>query len=92
MNREGKVSVMADRAMVTEPSSSGPRNISRTSRGNSGNSSRNSMPLCARLTSPGRGVPMPPPISPASEMVWCGERNGRSCSRPPALRNTPAML
>ena len=45
------------RAMVTVPSSSGWRSTSRTLRGNSGSSSRNSTPLCARLTSPGRGVP-----------------------------------
>ena len=71
------------------PSSIGWRSISSTSRGNSGNSSRNSTPLCARLTSPGRGMPMPPPISPASEMVWCGERNGRSCSKPGAAAELP---
>jgi hypothetical protein len=35
------------------------RFASNTSRGNSGNSSRNSTPLRARLTSPGRGVPIP---------------------------------
>jgi hypothetical protein len=35
------------------------------------------MPLCARLASPGRGMPAPPPIRPASEMVWWGERKGR---------------
>jgi hypothetical protein len=32
--------------------------------------------LCAMLTSPGRGMD-PPPTRPASEIVWCGERNGR---------------
>jgi hypothetical protein len=78
MKLEGKRSVMAERAMLSDPSSSGWRSISRTSRGNSGNSSRKSMPLCARLASPGRGMPAPPPIRPASEMVWWGERKGRS--------------
>jgi len=36
-----------------------------------------STPLCARLISPGRGRPTPPPTSPAYEIVWCGDRNGR---------------
>ena len=44
----GKVSDMAARAMVTVPSSSGWRMTSSTLRGNSGSSSRNSTPLCAR--------------------------------------------
>ena len=86
MKLAGKRSVMLERAMVTEPSSSGWRSISSTSRGNSGNSSRNSTPLCARLTSPGRGMPEPPPISPASEMVWCGARNGRCVQQSGAAR------
>lgn len=33
-------------------------------------------PRWARLTSPGTGGPLPP-TSPASEMEWCGARNGR---------------
>ena len=78
--------------MVTDPSSSGCRSNSSTSRGNSGNSSRNSRPLCAKLTSPGRGMPCPPPISPASEMVWCGARNGRSRQQPRPLGSMPATL
>ncbi|MEY5014481.1 MAG: hypothetical protein RIS92_839 [Verrucomicrobiota bacterium] len=43
---------------------------------NSGNSSRNRTPLCARLTSPGDGI-AEPPRRPASEMVWWGDRKGR---------------
>ncbi len=58
------------------PSSSGWRSTSSTLRWNSGSSSRNSTPWCARLTSPGIGC-VPPPSSPASEIVWCGARNGR---------------
>ena len=27
-------------------------------------------------------MPLPPPIRPASETVWCGARKGRSVSRP----------
>lgn len=68
MNLAGNVSDMAARAIETLPSSSGWRITSRTLRGNSGNSSRNSSPLWASETSPGRGI-IPPPISPASEMV-----------------------
>src|SRR5881227_610395 len=67
---------MAARAIVTTPSSIGWRSTSSTFLRNSGSSSRNSTPPCARLTSPGRGYE-PPPIRPASEIVWCGDRNGR---------------
>jgi hypothetical protein len=67
--RAGNVSVPLLRARLTEPSSRGWRSCSRTLRGNSGSSSRNSTPWCARLTSPGRGLPVPPPIRPASEIV-----------------------
>ena len=45
MKLAGKHSVIAERAMVTVESSSGCRRISRTLRGNSGNSSRKSRPL-----------------------------------------------
>ena len=91
MKRAGKLSDMAARAMVTVPSSSGCRITSKTLRGNSGNSSRNSTPLWASDTSPGRGI-MPPPISPASEMVWCGERKGRVPTNPLVESRTPATL
>jgi hypothetical protein len=63
-------------AVVTTPSSSGYRNTSRTWRRNSGSSSRKSTPWWASDTSPGIGT-WPPPISPASEMVWWGARHGR---------------
>jgi hypothetical protein len=76
MNRAGKLKLIAAREIVTVPSSSGCRRTSSTLRGNSGSSSRNSSPLCASETSPGRGT-IPPPIKPASEIVWCGERKGR---------------
>ena len=67
------------REIVTVPSSSGWRSTSSVRRLNSGSSSRNSTPLCARLISPGVGV-LPPPTRPASLIVWCGERNGRVAS------------
>ena len=37
---------------------------------------RNSTPRWARLTAPGLASPEPPPISAASELVWCGAMNG----------------
>ena len=79
MNCDGNVIVPAAREMVTLPSSSGWRIVSSTVRLNSGNSSRNSTPLCANEISPGVGL-MFPPSRPASLAVWCGERNGRSPS------------
>ena len=91
IKRAGKVSDMAALAMVTWPSSSGWRITSSTLRGNSGSSSRNSTPLCESETSPGRGM-IPPPISPASEIVWCGARNGRVLTNPAAASSTPATL
>lgn len=45
MKRAGKVSDMAARAIHTVPSSWGLPQTSRTLRGNSGNSSRNSTPF-----------------------------------------------
>ena len=65
--------------MLITRSSSGWRITSSTIRLNSGSSSRNSTPLCARLISPGVGL-VPPPTSATGEMVWCGERNGRTVS------------
>src|ERR1039458_521597 len=46
---EGMRRVIAERAMLSEPSSRGWRSISRTSRGDSGNSSRKSMPFWGGL-------------------------------------------
>src|SRR2546425_11115281 len=89
MKRAGYVSVMAAREIVTWPSSIGWRSTSSTFLRNSGSSSRNSTPPCARLTSPGRGYE-PPPISPASEIVWCGGRNGRRATSDSPSGSTPA--
>jgi len=77
MKEEGKVKEDKAREMVTLPSSRGWRRTSRTFFLNSGSSSRKSTPLWERLTSPGLGI-CPPPMSPASEMVWWGERKGRT--------------
>src|SRR5213594_3627917 len=89
MNRAGYVRLMAARAMVTTPSSIGWRSTSSTFLRNSGSSSRNSTPPWARLTSPGRGYE-PPPINPASEIVWCGARNGRRATSDSPTGSTPA--
>jgi hypothetical protein len=53
---------MLARATLTVPVSSGWRSESSTARWNSGSSSRNSTPRCARLISPGRTL-SPPPTS-----------------------------
>ena len=53
MKRLGYATEPAARTTVTIPSSSGWRSVSRTSRWNSGSSSRKRTPLCARLISPG---------------------------------------
>ena len=88
MKRAGKVMEVAAREMVTTPSSRGWRSTSRVERLNSGSSSRKRTPWWARLTSPGRGV-VPPPMSPASEMVWCGARKGRRRQEPLARLEQP---
>lgn len=64
------------REIVIFRSSRGWRNTSSTFRLNSGSSSRNKTPLCARLISPGCGK-LPPPVMAVVEIVWCGSRNGR---------------
>ena len=76
VKRAGKVSRARARATVTLPSSSGWRSASSASRRNSGSSSRNRTPACARLISPGLGME-PPPISPDDETPAWGLLNGR---------------
>ncbi len=82
---------LSARDIVTEPSSSGCLNTSRTFLLNSGNSSRKSTPLCARLTSPGFGI-CPPPTIATSDKVWCGERKDRvAISDWPWMRRPTAL-
>ena len=69
MMRHGYDSDALTREIVTRPSSSGWRRHSIAVRENSGSSSKNSTPLCASDTSPGRGV-TPPPANPCGEMLW----------------------
>ena len=89
INLHGKETVPFTRETVTTPSSSGWRSVSIELRENSGSSSKNSTPLCAREISPGRGID-PPPESPGPEMVWCGERNGRVSMSAVLLGRSPA--
>ena len=74
-NRAGKIAARPTRAIATRPSSIGWRSASRTSRPNSGSSSRKRTPWSARVTSPGDRCGPPPTIA-AYETVWCGDRNG----------------
>ncbi len=69
------------RETVTFPSSTGCLKSSSTRLLNSGSSSRNKTPWWARLISPGLGI-RPPPINPASEIVWWGARKGLSPTTP----------
>ncbi|KAF1021333.1 MAG: hypothetical protein GAK30_01954 [Paracidovorax wautersii] len=66
--------------MLMWPFSSGSRRASSAERGNSGSSSRNSTPLWASETSPGRGG-LPPPTMATALAVWCGPAVGRCAQR-----------
>ena len=76
--------------MVTVPSSRGCRITSRTSRLNSGNSSRKRTPLCESDYSPGFGTE-PPPDNPIGEMVWCGFLKGLVVINGIPAGNVPAI-
>jgi hypothetical protein len=76
-------------AIVTTLSSSGWRKTSRTWRRHSGYASKKRTPWWASDTSPGIGT-CPPPISPASEMVWWGARHGRVVTHAVRSPVTPA--
>ena len=62
-NRAGKLVARPAREMATRPASIGCRSASRTSRSNSGSSSRNSTPWSARVTSPGERCGPPPTMA-----------------------------
>ena len=70
-------------------SSRGCRSTSSTFLLNSGSSSRKSIPLCARLISPGCGL-APPPTIATCEMVWCGLLNGRVAISETSFPSFPA--
>lgn len=70
-------------------SSRGWRSTSSTLLLNSGNSSRKSKPLWARLISPGWGL-VPPPTIATCEIVWWGLRKGRMAISELSFPNFPA--
>ena len=90
MNRAGNRAWAVARAIATSPDSSGCRSASRTSRLNSGASSRKRIPRCARLAAPGRISPDPPPTIAAFDDVWCGAQNGGTVTRPSPGFSAPA--
>lgn len=75
MNDVGKSIAILALEMVTFLSSIGCLITSSTVLLNSGSSSRNNTPLCAREISPGCGDE-PPPTSATSLIVWCGLLKG----------------
>ena len=68
INLAGKVKLPFTRETVTVPSSKGWRKLSKTSRLNSGNSSKIKTPRCDKVISPGLGT-LPPPTKAAAEDV-----------------------
>src|SRR5699024_308825 len=72
------------------PVSSGSRSASSTRAGNSGASSRNSTPACAREIAPGWARPGPPPTTAAVEAVWWGFSKGGVVRSPPRASNRPS--
>jgi hypothetical protein len=77
------------RAIVTISLSIGWRMPSSMWRRNSGSSSRNRIPWCARDPSPGSGT-CPPPINATSGIVWRGARNGRLVAKAMRASMRPA--
>ncbi len=71
----GYVTRWLARVIVIVLSSKGCLRASKTLRGNSGISSRNKTPLCAKEISPGMEL-APPPMIETLLAVWCGERKG----------------
>ncbi len=90
MQRAGMRAMPPAREMCTSPDSSGPRSASRTLRGNSASSSRQSIPPQAKLSSPGTrpAPPWNPPTRPSGEVAGCGERKG-TCAGP--TESSPRM-
>ena len=74
--RQGYCTVPLAREICTTPSSIGWRKTSNVSRGNSGNSSRNNTPWCAREISPGNKC-CHQPIKEILLAVWWIARNWR---------------
>ncbi len=77
-NRAGNVACLAARDITISPDSKGSRSASNTFAWNSGSSSKNNTPLCAKEISPGLGG-LPPPTRATAEALWCGVLKGRFC-------------
>src|SRR3989344_1466505 len=90
-NCAGKDKLPWAREIVTVFSSKGCLRFSRTSRENSGNSSRKRTPLWAREISPGLGQ-APPPTRATPEAVWCGDRKGLCDRNDRSFFKSPATL
>jgi hypothetical protein len=94
VNAAGYSTVAWARATEITLSSKGWRKTSRQERGYSGNSSKNKIPWCAKLISPGVDFD-PPPTNATRLAVWCGARNGRLITKPAEFSseyNVPATL
>lgn len=81
-NLAGYVVWATDRANTIRPDSSGVRNASSARTLNSGASSRNNTPRCARETAPGRAIRDPPPTRAGTEAEWCGSEYGGLVTNP----------
>ena len=91
IKRAGKVSDIEARAIVTLPSSSGWRITSSTLRRKLRQLvQKENAVVRARLRRAAEWIP--PPISPASEIVWCGARNGACLPVRTTASSTPATL
>ncbi|CDC78934.1 unknown [Clostridium sp. CAG:964] len=75
--------------IVISPFSIGCLSTSIAALENSGSSSKNKTPLCARETSPGFGT-VPPPESPTADTVWCGALKGLVVISPLLAPSKPA--
>ena len=89
-NEAGNSTVPAARFTRITPSSKGWRSDSRAATGNSPSSSKKSTPWVAKLASPGRRDPLPPPTREMIVAWWWGARNGGRSNNTPSGSNAPA--
>ena len=75
MKLQGYVKTALILLIVTTLSSKGPLKTSNVFLLNSGSSSKNNTPLCAKQISPGFGI-LPPPTRDIGDIVWCGALYG----------------
>ena len=94
VKRAGNSSRVFARSIRMHPLSSGCRKASRVDGANSPNSSRNSTPPWARLTSPGRNDDDPPPMMEIVLAEWCGMRMGGDVTSPwpPSVSPVPERV